>query len=247
MQATHGSTSSAPSQIDHDQQLNDAMVRNYFPGALRNDDTIKAVVSIAEGLGISKANSLFAYSVCQEEINQGVGSLANVLQTNFCYSVSLAGLAGIPFSGKSGFSTFASQVPEDGVIFILFAPHCAVSTKTVGSSHQDQDDYICGYYHHCNEKKLSPACGAALEAYKAAKEMKEQPLFDLFSRDVEMDYIKRLCYDNKERIAAADNQPAEITNLMYEHIHDYIMRIVDNQNLVQHRKIVIMGGIQINV
>ena len=53
MQATYGSTSSAPNQIDHDQQLNDAMVRNYFPGALRNDDTIKAVVSIAEGLGIS--------------------------------------------------------------------------------------------------------------------------------------------------------------------------------------------------
>jgi hypothetical protein len=61
-----------------------------------------------------------------------------------------------------------------------------------------------------------------------------------------MDYIKLLCYENKDRIASAKNHAAEITNVMFEHIRDYITRIVDNDKFIKHRKIVMMGGIQIN-
>ena len=67
------------------------------------------------------------------------------------------------------------------------------------------------------------------------------------SRDSQMDYIKLLCYENKERIASAKNHAAEITNVMFEHIRDYILEIVDVEKFIKHRKIVIMGGIQINV
>lgn len=126
---------------------NDTMVRNYFPGAMRNDDTIKAVVSIAEGLGLDAVNTLFAYSVCPDEINHEFGDLAYVLHNHFGPSFSLGGLGGIPFSGKTGFGAYASHVPDDGNIFILFAPHCAVSHKTVGLKHHTDDDHICGYYH----------------------------------------------------------------------------------------------------
>ena len=45
----------------------------------------------------------------------------------------LSGLAGIPFTGKTGWHAFSSHVPVDGNVVILFAPHVGVdSTGTVG-------------------------------------------------------------------------------------------------------------------
>ena len=43
----------------------------------------------------------------------------------------MAGLAGFPFTGKSGFSTFSSQCPKDGNIVILFAPHIGIDSNGV--------------------------------------------------------------------------------------------------------------------
>lgn len=33
------------------------------------------------------------------------------------------GLAGVPFAGKTGFNAFASHVPDDGNLLVLYAPH----------------------------------------------------------------------------------------------------------------------------
>ena len=38
----------------------------------------------------------------------------------------MAGLAGFPFTGKSGFGAFSSHCPKDGNIVIMFAPHVGV-------------------------------------------------------------------------------------------------------------------------
>lgn len=63
-----------------------------------------------------------------------------------------------------------------------------------------------------------------------------------------MDYIKSICFANKQRIAAAPNAAKEITDIMFDHIRNDILEIVDyDAFVVKHRKIVIMGGIQINV
>jgi hypothetical protein len=64
---------------------------------------------------------------------------------------------------------------------------------------------------------------------------------------MQMDYIKHLCFDNKKRISAAKNEPAEITNVLYDHIRDYILDIVDSGKFTKTGKVVILGGIQINV
>ena len=38
----------------------------------------------------------------------------------------LGGLAGFPFTGKTGWGAFSSHCPEDGHIVIMFAPHVGV-------------------------------------------------------------------------------------------------------------------------
>jgi len=45
----------------------------------------------------------------------------------------MGGLSGIPFTGRIGFETFASHVPENGNIVVLFGPHVAIDGDgTVG-------------------------------------------------------------------------------------------------------------------
>lgn len=63
---------------------------------------------------------------------------------------------------------------------------------------------------------------------------------------MQMQYIKHVVWTNRERINAAKTPNAEVTYLMYEHVRDYVLEVVDKQ-AIKHGKIVILGGIQINV
>jgi len=120
-----------------------------------------------------KENTLFSHSVCPDEINHEENDITNRLRNHFKGHFSLGGLGGIPFSGKTGFAAYAGHVPDDGYIFVLFAPHCAVSTEG-----------RCGYYHRRGMSLLTPACGAAIGAYKAVKHEKQVPAFEFKSHDV---------------------------------------------------------------
>ena len=115
-------------------------------------------MAITKNLGMEKSNTLFSHSVCPDEINHEDNDITNKLRSHFNSVFSLGGLGGIPFAGKTGFHAYADHVPDDGNIFILFAPHCAVSSKG-----------RCGYYHREGQAKLTAACGAALGAYYKVK------------------------------------------------------------------------------
>jgi len=66
----------------------------------------------------------------------------------------LAGLAGLPFTGKTGWGAFTSHVPTpDGNVVIMFAPHVGVDAHGhIGSIHRE------------GIKKISHACGASIGA-----------------------------------------------------------------------------------
>ena len=67
------------------------------------------------------------------------------------------------------------------------------------------------------------------------------------SFDVQMQYIKNLIWKNKERISKAENCNAEATYVLYDHINEYIKEVVDKKYISGGGKIIILGGIQINV
>ena len=58
-------------------------------------------------------------------------------------------------------------------------------------------------------------------------DLDDEPLVDATSVDVEEQYIKNLLWKNKRRIAAAPNDVAEATYILYEHIYSYVRKIVD--------------------
>jgi hypothetical protein len=72
----------------------------------------KAALDITHELGMSKESTLFAHSVCPDEINHDDGDITVDLRENFEGVFSLAGLGGIPFSGQTGFGAYAAHVPD---------------------------------------------------------------------------------------------------------------------------------------
>jgi hypothetical protein len=202
---------------------------------MRQEDVAAAAIAITHELGMAKDNTLFGHSVCPDEINHEDGDITDCLRDHFNGQFSLGGLAGIPFSGKTGFAAYASHVPDSGNIFVLFAPHVAIS-----------EEGKIGHYHRRGQKELTTACGAAIGAYNAVKNMTEAPELDAMSRDSQMDYIKKLAWENKDRVANAKSSTAEMSKVLFEHIKDYILDIVDPK-YIGTGKIAILGGIQINV
>jgi hypothetical protein len=114
----------------------DKKVRKHYPSAMRQEDVAAAAIALSHKLGMAKENTLFAHSVCPDEINHDDGDITDCLRDHFNGVFSLGGLAGIPFSGKTGFAAYASHVPDSGNIFVLFAPHVAIS-----------EEGKIGYYH----------------------------------------------------------------------------------------------------
>lgn len=70
----------------------------------------------------------------------------------------MGGLSGIPFTGKGGFDAFSNHVPENGNLFVLFAPHVGIT----------QDGKIGKFKRH-GQNEESTTCGASLGALSLLK------------------------------------------------------------------------------
>jgi hypothetical protein len=92
--------------------LNDQNVRKCFPEAMRNEDVVKGVIEITSKLGLNATNTLFSHSVCPDEINHMPGDITREIHNHFGKMFSLGGLAGLPFTGQTGFQAYAAHVPD---------------------------------------------------------------------------------------------------------------------------------------
>ena len=127
---------------------------------MRNEDVVKGAIEITSELGMTSTNTLFSHSVCPDEINHMPGDITREIHSYFGKMFSLGGLAGLPFTGSTGFKAYAAHVPDKGNIFVLFAPHCGVSREG-----------LCGYYHRHGQRELTTACGAAIGALNSVRDL----------------------------------------------------------------------------
>jgi hypothetical protein len=112
-------------------------------------------------LGCSRENTLFAASVCSDELNHEHGDICTSLEAYWSECFGLGGLAGVPFTGLAGFRAFRDHVPHDGNLFILFAPHVGVSPDGRIGRYARRGQLV--------SDRLSNTCGAAVGALAAAR------------------------------------------------------------------------------
>ena len=133
-----------------------------FPGHLGAWSVDHAVYKTLAKRGFNAKNTLFATSVCPDEVNTKNGELPDLMKTRYGESFPLGGLGGIPFTGTAGFTAYSHHAPdnlkEGGKMLILFAPHVGI-----------QADGTVGKLQRPAQKTISTACGAAVGAYNEVK------------------------------------------------------------------------------
>jgi hypothetical protein len=123
--------------------VNDAQfdtLEREFPGAIHGIKLDQLVNRTLTKKGFTDDNTLFADSTCPDEINHNDPDtdVTSLFQKRWGELFPLGGLAGLPFTGKTGWHAFSSHCPDDGHILILFAPHVGLDyTGKVGSVYRE--------------------------------------------------------------------------------------------------------------
>lgn len=155
----------------------EATMRAFFPKALLSYDAAEAIQSTLYRRGFSPRNTLFAHSVCPDEVNAKSEELEALLSKRWGEAFTLGGLAGIPFAGRSGFRAYLHHCPDDGKLLILLAPHVGIAQLDAEGTGTSTATGRVGALKREGQSKLATACGAAVGAYKAnvAKRKEEPP------------------------------------------------------------------------
>jgi len=214
-----------------------ASVQANFPGALSNDVFMAMFHAALEGKGFTPELTLFATSLCPDEICHEEGDLPDQMYKHFGESFSMGGLGGLPFTGPTGWNAFAHHIPAQGHVMLLYGPHVAISpTGEVGK------------YLRPGQAEVSTACGAVIGGWGAvhgAGGKLGAP--DPDSPDQQFQYITQYLASQYE----------EIKGHPKGHIVGATLNIFQKAKLMLHRnidrkllhggKLILLGGVQINM
>jgi len=73
-----------------------------YPGAKDGSIILNIVKNTLQTFGCDNNNTIYAQSVCPDEINHRKGDITNIFAEYFGKVFHIGGLAGIPFTGKTG-------------------------------------------------------------------------------------------------------------------------------------------------
>ena len=220
------------------------VVQEHFPGALTSHAVLQKVSSAIESHGFTSANTLYAQSVCPDEINHRLhDSLPNLVAEHLGEKVfHLGGLAGIPFTGKTGFAAVSEHVPDDdGNLFVLLAPHIGLSSSL----------QLGKYCRDGQGTKEGAACGAAVGALRHV--CSDKPLADLIPNeqdDFQMSFIVHQINKVKDEILQKETENERQAALAFQ-THAIGKTMLDSITTMHfggpNSKLLILSGIQINM
>jgi len=176
---------------------NKQSIDKYFPGSMKGHEVDEAAYCMLASEGFTDDNTLYADCSCPDEINHDDPDedITSLMTKRWGEIFPLAGLAGFPFTGRTGWGAFSAHVPADGHIMVLYAPHVGVDCDgKIGSITRD------------GQEGKSSACGAAIGAYAAIKSDPTAGDFKGGYHDHQMDLIKHLLVPRMEKIKNAENE-----------------------------------------
>ena len=192
-------------------------LEKYFKGAMTGKQTEQMLFNRLQGLGFTAENTLFADCSCPDEINHDdpEEDITSLMHTRWGEMFPLGGLAGFPFTGKTGWGAFSSHCPVDGNIVVLFAPHVGVDCDgNVGKVTRD------------GQSHASSACGAAIGALGAVSTDPKSANFQNGYHDHQMDCIKHFLAPHVDKIKNSENEQAALVFKMYEIAYQFLDEIL---------------------
>lgn len=219
------------------------MITKHFPTAQSAIELNQRITFTLIKEGSRRKNTLFAASVCPDEINHYPNSLNNRLSRGAGKCFYMGGLAGIPFIGKVGYNAFTSHMPVQGNLVILFSPHIGVTP-----------DGEFGKFAREGQDTEDNACGAAIAAFRWLqtndwepqndKEAKVQVPNDTDTFDYQFVYIRESLKPYFAEIEQSEEPMVALAYALYKISEKYVSGMVE---AIPDVKVSIIGGIQINV
>ena len=112
---------------EHTEQTKDKL-KTFFPGAIAGDTLEEISYRFLAKNGFTDSNTLYCDCSCPDEVNHDNPDedVSTIFANRWGEVFNLGGLAGLPFTGKTGWGAFAAHVPTDGNIVLCFAPHVGI-------------------------------------------------------------------------------------------------------------------------
>lgn len=208
-------------------------ILSHFPDAMASSQLRKWFTDwLVADLGRSAETTLLATSFCADDI-----ILSKDIGRTLHGPFTLGGLAGFPFTGRTGFHAFAHHVPDGGTALIVYGPHIGMT-----------GDGLLGMVRRSGQGRETSCCGALLAALNRLRQpdaSPAQPASD--TNDWQEEQIVRRLGPYASRILAASSPEKEITEVAYELIHGHVQELLQEARHQFHGALVVsVGGIVIN-
>jgi len=207
------------------------MIDNYFPNAVPISNLQEFITEKLSEKNLNKKNTLWATSVCSDEVNQSLHQLDEHFETFGPFI--LGGISGIPFAGKTGFKAFSSHIPDNGGALIIYGPHIGIT----------QEGEI-GKIHRAGQKLNTSSCGSVIGALNTLKsnDNSKKPQYDY-----QQEEVKNLLRKNWDKLSNSDDQVIAATEITYTEIKHEIREIVNSCiSYLEEKPLLTIGGILIN-
>lgn len=207
------------------------IIHQHYPHAVTTTASVDLLFDLLEDkYDLEPHQIMLADSICSDDVN-------SIEYPQRAYEMlgpfKMGGLDGFPFTGPTGMGAFAGHVPEEGAVFIYYAPHIGVSKEG-----------IAGEIHRIGQSKPSGCCGAAKAALGKLMrdELSEGHVTEL---DYQMNTLEQILLRQKARVMSAPNPLIAATEVIYEAIDERIQLLVSNTQY-SCRYLILMGAILIN-
>jgi len=236
-------------KIMHEKMAVLNLLQKYLPGCITSTSLLDSVKSVLEERGYHAGNTLFAQSLCPDELNHEEGEMTHMFQKYWGEVFHLGGLAGIPFTGRTGFKAFSSHVPDNGHCFVLMAPHIGLDTDgNLGFYNREGQDHSGNCIHSAAG---ALCCGAAVGALKYCMSCTEEPTPGNCPMDYQMQYIFQQVFKAKDTLLAIEDKNQQQARLI-THVHDFANEMLDGITNVNFghstdSTLVVLTGIQVNM
>lgn len=207
------------------------MTGNYFSNAKPIPDFRNFVLKKLSEKNLNGRNTLWATSVCSDEVNQSLHQIDHGFETFGPFT--LGGISGIPFAGSTGFNAFVSHVPDKGGALIIYGPHIGITSNGE-----------IGKVLRAGQNHTTSCCGSIIGAIKA---LKSENASQSMQYDFQQMQVTELLMKNWKTITSSENEILAATEVAYSEIKLEIREIIQSCiTSLDNKPLLAIGGILIN-
>lgn len=208
-----------------------ALIRQFYPKAITTSDSVEALFDLLEArFDLEPHQIMLADSICSDDVNT-IEYPPRAFEMLGPFKMWC--LDGFPFTGLTGMAAFAGHVPDDGAVFVFYAPHIGISKAGA-----------VGELLRVGQSRPTGCCGAAKGALAKLTSGQITP-GNVTELDYQINTIEQLLLSQQRRILAASDPLREATEVIYEAIHARIKTLVD-ATTYKCRYVFLVGAILIN-